>query len=37
MLFRSEIQWCYLDFTQQTVKFFRLKCVLTILAVLGDG
>ena len=34
MLFRSEIQWCYRDFTRQTVKFLRLKCVLTILAVI---
>ena len=28
MLFRSEIQWCYRDFTRQTVKFLRLTCML---------
>ena len=34
MLFRSEIQWCYRDFTRQTVKFLHLTCVLTISAVI---
>ena len=34
MLFRSEIKWFYRDFTRQTIKFLRLKCVLTILVVI---
>ena len=33
MLFRSEIQWCYRDFTRQTIKFVRSRCMLTIFVV----
>jgi hypothetical protein len=33
MLFRSKIQLFYRDFTRQTIKLFRLKCVLAISSV----
>ena len=33
MLFWSEIQWFYRDFTRQTIKSLRSKCVLIILFV----
>ena len=34
LVLRSDIKWFHRDFTRQTVKFFSLKCVLTILAVI---
>ena len=34
MLFRSEIQWCYRDFTRQTVILLHLKCVLVVSSII---